>query len=91
MRPFQIYLKKKVPGSLYNGDYGLLKIYEKMYCLLGLKEFDKINCQTYCAPQSWMASNRENNLTKNKIPIYMIGINTISKEKFNDEYNYSKE
>lgn len=81
-------LKEKVPGSMYDGDYGLLKIYETMYCLLGLKEFEKQNDEIYCAPQSWMVNNRENSLTKFKIPIYMKNISFISVEEYNREYSY---
>ena len=75
-------LKEKVLGSMYDGDYGLLKVYEDIYCLLGLKEFDKQKNEIYCAPQSWMANNRENYLTKFKIPIYMNTIISILVEEY---------
>ncbi len=78
-------LKEKVIGSMYDGDYGLLKIYESMYCLLGLKELDKIETEIYCVPQSWMANNRENNLTKFKKPLYLNKIIPIPIYKYNDE------
>ena len=82
-------LKEKVPGSMYDGDYGLLKIYEEMYCLLGLKEIEKTQEEIYCVPQSWMANNRENNLTKYKVPLYMNKIIAIPIEKYDNEYIYS--
>lgn len=67
-----LYNLKQVPkGSMYNGDYGLLKIYEEINCLLGLKIESKDNDIINCAPQSWMASNRINKLIENKKPIYM--------------------
>ncbi len=82
-------LKEKVPGSMYDGDYGLLKIYEEMYCLLGLKETDQIDGKIYCVPQSWMANNRENNLTKYKIPLYMNKIIVMPVEQADNEFIYS--
>ncbi len=66
-------LKQKVAGSMYDGDYGLLRIYEDLYCLFGLKQED-INEEkniVYCVPQSWMASRRVNKLIEAKMPIYM--------------------
>lgn len=64
-------LKERVPGSLYDGDFGLFKIFEEIYCLLGLKIEDNENGIIHCAPQSWMASNRPNRLIEYKMPIYM--------------------
>ena len=81
-------MKEKVPGSMYDGDYGLLKIYEEMYCLLGLKETEKTEDEIYCVPQSWMANNRENNLTKYKVPLYMNKIIAIPTEEYDNEYIY---
>lgn len=67
-----LYDLKHVPnGSLYDGDYGLLKIYEKINCLLGLKSEKTDNNIIKCAPQSWMANNRINRLIENKKPIYI--------------------
>ena len=63
--------EKTNPMSLYNGDYGLLKVYTikntnnnkyNSYCLLGLKVKIKENNIYNCVPQSWMASKRPNNL-----------------------------
>ena len=58
---------------MYDGDYGILRIYEDLYCLFGLKQED-INEEkniVYCVPQSWMASRRVNKLIEAKMPIYM--------------------
>lgn len=67
-------LKVPVAGSLYNGDYGLLKSYETENCLLGLKidsNTENINDDIVsCIPQSWMASKRINKLIEFKNPIY---------------------
>ena len=78
-------LKEKVSGSVYNGDYGLMKIYEDgINCLLGLKEEINDDNTTICAPQSWMASKRVNKLTEFKRPIYMEKIVAIPKEMYNE-------
>ena len=81
-------LKEKVAGSLYNGDYGLMKIYEDdIYCLLGLKEENTNENIINCAPQSWMASNRVNKLVEYKRPIYMDKIIMIPVELYNQNGN----
>lgn len=68
-------LKNKVDGSLYNGDFGLVKIYDyNIYCLLGLKINKKDNENINCFPNSWMASKRTNRLTEFKRPIHMDSI-----------------
>jgi len=65
------------PGSVYDGDYGLFKIFDNNNCLLGLKA-DEINDKCIkCIPQSWMASSRINNLTKNKKIVYINKIEAI--------------
>ena len=73
--------EKTNPMSLYNGDYGLLKVYliknannnkYNTYCLLGLKVKLKENNIYDCVPQSWMASKRPNNLVSFRRPIYVI-------------------
>lgn len=64
-------LKEKTPGSMYDGDFGLLKIYEELSCLLGLKINEEEVNTIYCAPQSWMVNNRPNRLVEGKRPIYM--------------------
>lgn len=79
-------LKEKNPNSLYNGDFGLLKIYEQLYCLLGLK-CESINGNIIsCAPQSWMASNRINKLIEYKHPIFMQQISKVPISAYNDDY-----
>lgn len=71
------------PMSLYDGDYGLIKSYDKISCLLGLKETDNINNKIICVPQSWMASRGLNPLIKNKKTLYLKSINEIPSELFN--------
>lgn len=81
-------LKEKVPGSLYNGDYGLMKLFEdNISCLLGLKKELEIENIINCAPQSWMASNRINRLVENKRPIYMNKIVAIPLYLYNQNEN----
>lgn len=77
-------LNRKIPGSMYNGNYGLLKIYEEIYCLFGLKiENENMNF-VYCAPQSWMASNRISRLIEGNKPIFMENITAIPVEMYNN-------
>ena len=64
-------LCKKIEGSMYDGDFGILKIYEDMNCLLGLKIFELEDNMIKCAPQSWMSSNKINYLIRFRKPIYM--------------------
>lgn len=80
-------LKSKVPGSMYNGDYGLFKIYEEIYCLFGLACEHETNEFIHCAPQSWMASNRPNKLINGKRPIFMENITVLSATTFNDTFD----
>ena len=71
-------LKQKKPGSMYDGDYGLLKFFEeKLCCLLGLKLEEETDILIQCAPQSWMASNRTNRLVEGRKLIYIEGISLI--------------
>lgn len=79
-------LKQKIPGSMYNGDFGLMKIYEHIYCLFGLKNENIINNVINCAPQSWMASNRVNRLIEGRKPIYMERIYVVPLTLYNDEF-----
>lgn len=66
---------RKVEGSLYNGDYGLVKVFEdNISCLLGLKQENENNNIVNCVPQSWMASERINRIIEYKRPIYMKSI-----------------
>lgn len=80
-------LKQRIPGSMYNGDYGLMKIFEQIYCLFGLKCESKNNNIINCAPQSWMASTRVNRLIEGKKPIYMNKIHVIPIELYDDKYD----
>lgn len=79
-------LRQKTPGSMYDGDYGLLKIFEDLNCLLGLKSETKLNDIIYCAPQSWMSSTRVNKLVENRKVIYMKDITKIPINLFNEDY-----
>lgn len=79
-------LKPQIRGSMYDGDYGLMKTYQfDICCLLGLKieEIEAKICK--CVPQSWMASTRINRLVEFKKPIFMEAIYMIPIE------NYTKE
>lgn len=80
-------LQPKMNGSLYEGDFGLLKVYKDINCLLGLVINDTDHNIIKCAPQSWMASDRINHLIKFKRPIYMEEIIRIPIEKFDENNN----
>lgn len=84
--PILYNLKQKTPGSLYEGDFGLLKIYEQIYCLFCLKSENKVDNIIYCAPQSWMASNRINRLIEGKKPIYMEKIYAVPLALYSDDF-----
>lgn len=78
-------LKEHVDGSMYNGDYGLFKVFEQnIYCLFGIKSEIVMDDKITCAPQSWMASDRPNKLIAYKRFIYMESISIISKNMYND-------
>ncbi len=78
-------LKNNKPiGSLYNGNYGLFNHFDKIYCLLGLKIDNTSNNIILCAPQSWMPSNRRNNLIEFKHPTYMKEIIKIPIKLYNE-------
>ena len=77
-------LKQHVEGSMYNGDYGLFKTYEEMYCLFGLKEEKEIQQFVCCVPQSWMAGNRTSRLILGKKPLYMEYIVVVPTEVFDN-------
>ena len=78
--------REKVPGSQFNGDYGILKIYEDVNCLLGLKKDSSVNEITKAIPNSWMASNRSNKLIEFKRPSYIKSICAIPKNIYNEEF-----
>ena len=79
-------LHDNIPGSLYKGDYGLLKIYSGTSCLLGLVIAINNNPILTCAPQSWMVSKKNNYLIENKRAIYKENMIMIPVEKY-DEIN----
>lgn len=76
-------LQKSVNGSIYDGDYGVLKIYKDVKCFLGLKISKQRNNIIECAPQSWMSHSKVIYLIKFKKPIYMEEIITIPLELYN--------
>lgn len=80
-------LKYKVPGSIYDGDFGLMKIYENISCLLGLKIINQENTNILCAPQNWMASMKTIHLIEHKKPIYMEDIIAIPAELYKKQKN----
>lgn len=81
-------LNQKTRGSLYDGDFGLMKLYETICCLLGLKIDVENEDALYCAPQSWMASTRINILIEHKRPIYMKTIFKIPIETYSETRKY---
>ncbi len=80
-------LSKKTPGSVYKGNFGVLKIYQDIYCLLALIIDNQENDIIKCAPQSWMASNRINYLIRTKKQIYMERIIKIPIRLYNEKNN----
>lgn len=71
-------LKPTLPYSSYDGDYGLMKMYEpNLCCLLGLKIGNAFDNKFNCSPNSWMASNRINKLVEFKRPISIQSITAI--------------
>lgn len=81
-------LKQKSPGSMYDGDYGLLKWFdEKLCCLFGLKIESEEEEFINCVPQSWMASNRTNRLVEGRKPIYIENISCVPNTIMNSEIN----
>lgn len=52
-------IRGKNDGSLINGDFGLLKIYEDIYCFLGLKKIDVPTSENLvCTPITWIADRK---------------------------------
>lgn len=78
--------REKISGSQFNGDYGILKVYEDVNCLLGLRIDSSLNDIINCIPISWMASNRSNKLVELKRPSYMKSIYAIPINLYNEEY-----
>lgn len=79
-------LKPQKYGSLYDGDFGLLKIYQSFNCLLGLVISEEELNKVLCAPQSWMASNRVNQLISGKRPIYMNNITKVPISEYHNKF-----
>lgn len=78
-------LQEKNPMSLYDGDFGLMKVYQNIdidnfYCLLGIKNKFTDNNIFNCVPQSWMAGKRPNNLVQYKRPLYFKEITRLPNE-----------
>lgn len=83
-------LKPQISYSLYDGDFGLMKMYEDdICCLLGLKINNSFNNKINCSPNSWMSSNRINKLVEFKRPIYIEGISKILSTNYNENNIYS--
>lgn len=78
-------IKGKNDGSLINGEYGLLKIYEEIYCFLGLKIDIEKDSVIYCVPQTWMADRKAYKRVVGKKPLYVKNISKINKELYNDK------
>ena len=78
-------LQSRVNGSVYNGDYGILKIYQDIKCFLGLKLSKQENNIIECVPQSWMSHNKVIYLIKFKKPIYMEDIIVIPLDIYNKQ------
>ncbi len=90
---------KKNPMSLYNGDFGLMKIYQQtfcdndikqIYCLLGLKNHVASEKRYACVPQSWMADTRPNSLVQYRKPLYIKSISKLpANTPFDDLKTYT--
>lgn len=76
--------KGKNDGSLINGEYGLLKIYEDIYCFLGLKVDNEKSDRIYCVPQTWFADRKAYKRVVGKRPLYINNISKISKDLYLD-------
>ena len=75
------------PNSLYKGNYGLLKIYEYINCLLGLITNNETENTVFCSPQSWMVNTRVIQLTELKRPLYIENITFIPIDIYKDNTN----
>lgn len=91
---------KNNPMSLYNGDFGLMKIFQKqtannkvkqIYGLLGLKNHIESEKGYNCVPQSWMADTRPNSLVQYRKPLYIKGLAKlpVNASTFEDLTTYS--
>ena len=77
-------LKVVPPGSSYKGDFGLLKIYEDLNCLLCLKIVEETDNVIICSPQSYMVDKRILQITEFKMPQYIENIIPIPIELYNE-------
>lgn len=74
-------IRGKNDGSLINGDFGLLKIYEDIYCFLGLKKIDVPRSENLvCTPITWIADRKAYKRVANKKPLYISYISKISRK-----------
>ena len=74
-------------GSMYKGDYGLLKVYQDFNCLLGLITESETESLIFCLSQSWMASYKSNRLIENKRAQYIQNISIVPMDMFNKKEN----
>lgn len=76
--------KEKNDGSLIDGEYGLLKIYEDIYCFLGLKiDYEKEE-RICCVPQTWFSDRKAYKRVVGKRPLYFNNISKVTKDLYND-------
>ncbi len=74
-------IRGKNDGSLIKGDFGLLKIYEEIYCFLGLKKIDSpTNEDLVCTPITWLTDRKAYKRVTNKKPLYISHISKISRK-----------
>ena len=73
-------LKQAKITPLYKGDYGLLKLFDNIYCLLGIKMIDYKELYLY-TPQTWIADKR---ILIKQTPKYYKSIIIIPKTVFGD-------
>ena len=74
-------IRGKNDGSLINGDFGLLKIYEDIYCFLGLKKIAVPTSENLvCTPITWIADRKAYKRVANKKPLYIRYISKISRK-----------
>lgn len=76
--------KGRNDGSLIDGEYGLLKIYENIYCFLGLKIDNEKEDRIYCAPQTWFADRKAYKRVAGKKPLFVNNISKINKDLYSD-------
>lgn len=72
--------REKNAGALFDGEFGLFKVYEEIHCFLGLKKNDEINSNVYCVPQTWISDRKAYKKVIGKKPLYINSISKIDKE-----------